>query len=63
VALLSDDDYATLQACIALDPEQGDVIRGGGNPEVRWAVQGRGKRGGIRVISETATVRALVKEL
>lgn len=49
--LLSDYEYATLQAHIALDPERGDVVRGGGGiRKVRWAVQGRGKSGGIRVI-------------
>jgi hypothetical protein len=51
VALLSDDDYAALQADLAVDPERGDLIRcGGGIRKLRWAAQGRGKSGGIRVI-------------
>jgi hypothetical protein len=51
VALLSDNEYATLQAFIAVDPERGDLIRGGGGiRKLRWSVQGRGKSGGIRVI-------------
>jgi hypothetical protein len=36
---------------IAANPLAGDVIPGaGGARKVRWAVQGRGKRGGARVI-------------
>lgn len=51
VALLSDDEYAALQADLAVNPERGDLIRGGGGiRKLRWAAQGRGKSGGIRVI-------------
>ena len=51
VALLSDDDYAALQADLAVNPERGDLIRGGGGiRKLRGAAQGRGKSGGIRVI-------------
>lgn len=36
---------------IAANPEAGDVIPGAdGARKVRWAVQGKGKRGGARVI-------------
>lgn len=36
---------------IASNPEAGDVIPGAdGARKVRWAVQGKGKRGGARVI-------------
>lgn len=36
---------------IASNPTAGDVIPGAdGARKVRWAVQGRGKRGGVRVI-------------
>lgn len=50
-ALLSDDDYASLQMVLVQDPARGDVIRGsGGLRKLRYAVSGRGKRGGIRVI-------------
>ena len=49
--LLSDDSYAELQGQIRLDPECGDLIKhSGGLRKVRWRAEGRGKRGGIRVI-------------
>jgi hypothetical protein len=42
------DDFC---AWLALNPEVGDVIpRSGGCRKIRWAVEGRGKRGGVRVI-------------
>ncbi len=48
---LSDEEYASLQRAIIADPEAGALIRGsGGVRKVRWAVSGRGKRGGVRVI-------------
>jgi hypothetical protein len=50
-ALLSDDDYAHLQIALLQNPGLGDVIRGGsGIRKLRFALSGRGKRGGIRVI-------------
>jgi len=49
--LLSDDEYAELQQALAANPNAGDVIPGsGGLRKMRWAIQGRGKRGGARVI-------------
>lgn len=49
--LLSDDDYAALQQHLAVHPNAGDVVGGtGGLRKVRWTTQGRGKRGGTRVI-------------
>ena len=49
--LLSDDDYAALQQHLVVQPNAGDVIVGtGGLRKVRWMIQGRGKRGGTRVI-------------
>ena len=49
--LLGDDDYRALQDALVLRPEAGDVIPGaGGLRKVRWTAEGRGKRGGIRVI-------------
>jgi hypothetical protein len=48
---LSDDEYSALQQALAANPEAGAVIAGsGGVRKLRWAVAGRGKRGGIRVI-------------
>ena len=49
--VLDDDQYRSLQLALALRPEQGALIRGtGGLRKLRWSVQGRGKRGGARVI-------------
>jgi len=48
---LSDDEYAALQQSLIVNPEAGDVIPGsGGVRKLRWGVEGRGKRGGLRVI-------------
>ena len=48
---LSDEQYRGLQRALLLRPEQGVVIRGsGGLRKLRWALEGRGKRGGLRVI-------------
>ena len=48
---LADDEYSALQQALATNPEAGDVIRGsGGVRKIRWGVEGRGKRGGIRII-------------
>jgi hypothetical protein len=49
--LLDDESYAKLQYQLRLNPEIGDLIPGtGGLRKVRWKAEGRGKRGGIRVI-------------
>jgi mRNA-degrading endonuclease RelE of RelBE toxin-antitoxin system len=49
--LLSDEEYAALQLHLVTQPNAGDVIQGtGGLRKVRWVAQGRGKRGGSRVI-------------
>ena len=49
--LLSGDEYRQLQLALVLHPDLGTVIPGsGGLRKVRWAIQGRGKRGGVRVI-------------
>ncbi len=51
IAWLDDDDYAALQAILALRPDAGRLIPGGsGLRKLRWAAEGRGKRGGLRVI-------------
>jgi len=49
--LLDDSDYRRFQVFLAAKPETGDVIRGsGGLRKIRWSAQGRGKRGGMRII-------------
>lgn len=48
---LDDDEYAGLQHHLNEHPEAGVVVPGtGGVRKLRWAVSGRGKRGGLRVI-------------
>ncbi|MEW5959975.1 MAG: type II toxin-antitoxin system RelE/ParE family toxin [Chloroflexota bacterium] len=49
--LLDDEAYRKLQIALAERPDVGTVMVGsGGLRKVRWAAQGRGKRGGVRVI-------------
>jgi mRNA-degrading endonuclease RelE of RelBE toxin-antitoxin system len=62
--LLGDDEYAALQEYLSLRPEAGALIRdSGGLRKVRWATQGRGKRGGVRVIYYHVVVRAQIRML
>ena len=56
--LLDDEDYRRLQAALIVNPELGDLIRGtGGLRKARWSAEGRGKRGGMRVIYYWLTKR------
>lgn len=49
--LLPDESYRELQKLLILRPEAGDLIVGsGGLRKIRWAVPGKGKSGGVRVI-------------
>jgi mRNA-degrading endonuclease RelE of RelBE toxin-antitoxin system len=49
--LLTDDEYLALQRFLVRTPEAGDIIPGShGLRKVLWALSGRGKRGGVRVI-------------
>jgi hypothetical protein len=51
VELLDDQQYQALQMALLLRPDLGPVIRGsGGIRKLRWSLQGRGKRGGVRVV-------------
>jgi len=48
---MEDEEYAAFQWDLALHPEKGDLIPGsGGLRKVRWVGNGRGKRGGVRII-------------
>ena len=47
----TDEDLRGLQNFLLVTPDAGDVIPGGsGLRKLRWSAQGRGKRGGARVI-------------
>ncbi|HJZ96537.1 MAG TPA: type II toxin-antitoxin system RelE/ParE family toxin [Candidatus Solibacter sp.] len=48
---MSDDERAFLVAYLGANPEAGAIIREtGGVRKIRWALKGRGKSGGARVI-------------
>lgn len=50
-AAMSAEEYRLLQVTLVLRPDAGAVIpRSGGLRKLRWALPGRGKRGGARVI-------------
>ena len=56
--LLTDEEYRKLQAALINRPDMGPIIRAsGGLRNVRWALPGRGKRGGVRVIYYWAVQR------
>lgn len=49
--LLSDEERALLVDYLAYNPTAGDLIPGtGGVRKLRWGLEGRGKRGGARVV-------------
>ena len=53
---LDEDSYQALQISLIERPDQGDIIPGGGGiRKLRFAAQGKGKRGGVRVIYYWAT--------
>lgn len=48
---LDDDDYGKLQHHLNQHPDAGVVVpSSGGVRKLRWAAEGRGKRGGLRII-------------
>lgn len=51
LSTLSDDEYRLFQNMLFEHPDAGKVIPGsGGLRKLRWSAEGRGKRGGLRVI-------------
>jgi len=49
--IMSDTERAQVVDYLAYNPKAGDVIAGtGGVRKLRWGLEGRGKRGGARVI-------------
>lgn len=49
--LISDDQYAELQAALVARPDAGALIPGShGLRKLRWKIDGGGKRGGMRVV-------------
>jgi hypothetical protein len=58
---MDDAEFSELQAALGAQPEAGDVIPGtGGCRKLRWRAQGRGKRGGYRVIYFLRTAEGLI---
>ena len=56
-ALLSDEEYRQLQMELVFHPDMGAVIPGGGGlRKTRWSLNGREKRGGVRIIYYWAVV-------
>lgn len=47
----TDEDLRALRSYLLVSPDAGDLLRGGsGLRKLRWSAQGRGKRGGARVV-------------
>jgi len=50
-ALLSKEEYSNLQQYMLKKPDAGDIVPGsGGVRKLRWKKEGKGKRGGVRII-------------
>ena len=58
---LDDDEYAELQRFLGGQPDAGGLVPGsGGARKLRWGLQGRGKRGGARVLYYWADARGQI---
>jgi len=48
---MKDEEYRLFQAYLMENPEKGNIISGsGGVRKIRWAINNKGKSGGVRVI-------------
>lgn len=48
---LNDNEYKAFQWYLLMKPDAGNIVRGsGGIRKVRWAPDGKGKRGSIRIM-------------
>jgi hypothetical protein len=60
--LLDDESYGALQQRLADHPDAGELIRDtGGLRKIRWALPGRGKSGGVRVIYYHVASRSQIR--
>lgn len=51
IDLMSDDEYKNLQEALVTRPDRGVLIKNsGGLRKIRWALERRGKSGGVRII-------------
>jgi len=58
---LEEEQFRALQNHLLVNPQSGARIPGtGGLRKLRWSTEGRGKRGGVRVIYFVAEARNLV---
>jgi mRNA-degrading endonuclease RelE of RelBE toxin-antitoxin system len=61
LSTLSDNEYRLFQNILRERPDAGKVIPGSaGFRKLRWAAEGRGKRGGLRVIYYWFTARGSI---
>jgi mRNA-degrading endonuclease RelE of RelBE toxin-antitoxin system len=61
LSTFADEEYCLLQQVLLERPDVGKVISGsGGLRKLRWSMEGRGKRGGVRVIYYWFTAQSTV---